>query len=68
MFKASEIASQLGNPKAMNIVLLGALVEAMQIPGEIQWEEIIRSTVKPAFADLNVAAFKAGQEQVRMNA
>lgn len=68
VFKASEIASQLGNPKAMNIVLLGALVEAMQIPGEIQWEEIIRSTVKPAFADLNVAAFKAGQEQVRMNA
>ncbi|MBR2389218.1 MAG: indolepyruvate oxidoreductase subunit beta, partial [Mogibacterium sp.] len=28
-FKAAEVATELGNPKAMNIVLLGALVKAM---------------------------------------
>lgn len=65
VFEASEIASRLGNPKAMNVVLLGALIKALQIPGNIDWEQIIRNTVKPAFADLNVAAFKAGQEQVK---
>ena len=65
VFKAFELAEALGNAKAMNVVLLGALVEAMALPGKIDWEKIIRSTVKPAFAELNVQAFRTGREQVR---
>ena len=59
--KATEIAKELGNEKAMNIVLLGALVKALDLPG-IDWDAQILANVKPAFADLNLKAFKAGQE------
>jgi indolepyruvate ferredoxin oxidoreductase beta subunit len=63
VFKAGEIATQLGNSKTMNIVLLGALVKAMNVPG-IDWEEIIRSNVKKGFEEINIKAFRAGAEQV----
>lgn len=60
-FDASKIAIELGNAKCMNIVLLGALLKALDLT-DINWEEIIRKEVKPAFADLNVKALKAGME------
>ncbi|MDD2484592.1 MAG: indolepyruvate oxidoreductase subunit beta [Eubacteriales bacterium] len=63
VFKASEIAEKLGNSKTMNIVLLGALVKAMDLP-DINWEEILRKKVKPAFVDINIEAFRLGQAQV----
>ena len=63
VFKAGDIAIQLGNSKTMNIVLLGALTKAMDIPG-IDWEEVIKSNVKKGFEEINVKAFRAGAEQV----
>jgi indolepyruvate ferredoxin oxidoreductase beta subunit len=63
VFKAMEVAETLGNPKVMNIVLLGALVKAMALP-DIDWELVIRDCVKPAFVDINIAAFRKGQQQV----
>ena len=63
VFKAGDIAIQLGNSKTMNIVLLGALTKAMNIPG-IDWEEVIRANVKKGFEEINVKAFRAGAEQV----
>lgn len=45
VFKAADIAKGLGNSRVMNIVLLGALVKAMNIQG-IDWEERIRKNVK----------------------
>lgn len=63
VFKAGEIAAELGNTKTMNIVLLGALVKAMDIPG-INWEEVIRSNVKKGFEEINIKAFHAGMAQV----
>ena len=45
VFKAMEVAETLGNPKVMNIVLLGALVKAMALP-DIDWELVIRDCVK----------------------
>jgi indolepyruvate ferredoxin oxidoreductase beta subunit len=63
VFKAAEIASELGNSKIMNVVLLGALVKALDVPG-IDWEQVIRDNVKAGFEDLNIKAFKAGQTQV----
>ncbi len=63
VFKASEIAEKLGNPKTMNIVLLGALVKAIDLP-DIDWEQIIQKKVKPAFVDINIKAFRLGQAQV----
>jgi indolepyruvate ferredoxin oxidoreductase beta subunit len=60
---AAGIAASLGNPRAMNIVLLGALVGALEASGAlapIDWKEKIRASVKPAFLELNIAAFAAG--------
>ena len=59
VFEAADIAQKLGNPKAMNVVLLGALVKAMDVEG-IDWEAMIRKNVKEAFAELNIKAFMAG--------
>lgn len=59
-FKAAEVATELGNPKAMNIVLLGALVKAMGGLDEIDWDAEIEANVKPKFVELNKKAFHTG--------
>lgn len=59
VFKAAAIAEELGNGKAMNIVLLGALVKALNIEG-IDWHETIRNNVKKGFEELNIKAFEEG--------
>lgn len=64
VFKAGDIAAEVGNVRTMNIVLLGALIKAMSIPG-IDWEEVIRSNVKKGFEEINIKAFRAGAEQVK---
>lgn len=61
-FKAAEIATELGNPKAMNIVLLGALVKAMGGLDDIDWDAEIEANVKAKFIDLNKKAFHAGYD------
>lgn len=61
-FKAAEIATELGNPKAMNIVLLGALVKSMGGLDDIDWDAEIEANVKAKFVDLNKKAFHAGYD------
>ncbi|KMO87709.1 indolepyruvate oxidoreductase subunit beta [Megasphaera cerevisiae DSM 20462] len=56
---ATQIASDLGNPKSANVVLLGALVEALGLH-DIDWKGIISQTVKKNFVDMNLQAFEAG--------
>lgn len=63
VFKAGEIAEKVGNSKTMNIVLLGALIKAMNLNG-IDWEQVIKNNVKKGFEEINIKAFKLGQEQV----
>ena len=60
VFKATDLAEELGNPKSMNMILLGALVKAIDLP-QIDWEEIIKRNIKPAFVDINLKAFQVGQ-------
>lgn len=64
VFKAGEIAAELGNTKTMNIVLFGAMVKAMKLE-DIQWEKVIKSNVKKGFEDINIKAFRAGAAQVK---
>lgn len=59
-FKAGEIAEGLGNSKAMNVVLLGALVKAIGGLDDVDWMKQVEANVKPKFIDLNKEAFKAG--------
>lgn len=60
---ATKIATDLGNPKSANVVLLGALIEALGLH-DIDWKSIIAKTVKPAFVDINLKAFDAGMAAV----
>jgi len=64
VIKAAEIAKQLGNSKAMNVVLFGALVKGMNLT-EIDWESAIRKNVKPHTAEINIQAFKAGMDAIQ---
>lgn len=59
VIEAGKIAEGLGNAKAMNIVLLGALVKAMAVP-DVDWHKAIEANVKPQFTELNISAFEAG--------
>ena len=60
---ATKIATDLGNPKSANVVLLGALVKAMGLTN-IDWKPLISKTVKPKFIDINLKAFEAGMAAV----
>ena len=59
LVEATKIAEGLGNARAANIVLLGTIIKNMHLE-EINWEQIIRDNVKPAFAELNLKALEAG--------
>jgi indolepyruvate ferredoxin oxidoreductase beta subunit len=61
---AAEIALSLGNPKCMNLVMFGALTVALDLR-DIDWEEIIRKTVPPAYLELNLRAYRAGVAAVQ---
>ena len=60
---AAGIAEDLGNARAMNMVLLGCTVKIMDLT-DIDWQRIIRENVKPAFAGLNYQALEAGMKAV----
>ncbi len=54
-------AKELGNIKALNIVMLGLMAKNTGIPEDI-WHEAIRETVKERFVALNLKAFDTGYQ------
>ncbi len=65
VFKAAELAEGLGNLKTMNVIVVGALVRAMGLENIVDWNEVIKETVKAHFVDINIKAFQLGMEQVK---
>ena len=65
IFKAAELAENLGNIKTMNVIIVGALVKALGLENIVDWTEVIQETVKGKFIDINVKAFNIGIEQVK---
>jgi indolepyruvate ferredoxin oxidoreductase beta subunit len=63
LISATEKAIELGNAKAMNIIMLGALVKKMKLE-ELDFISAIKENVKPKFIDLNIAAFTLGLKLV----
>lgn len=61
IINAAEIAESLGNIKAQNVVLLGALIKALELT-DIDWEEIVKENVPSKIVDLNLKALKLGLE------
>ncbi len=58
---ALSIARDLGNTRAVNVVLLGALAKGMKIAKQ-QWLTALEKTVPARFLDLNLKAFEAGYQ------
>ena len=59
VINAFDKASEIGNIKVMNVILLGTVVKMMNLE-DIDWEEIIRNNVKKKFIDVNIKAFNEG--------
>ncbi|MCL2399002.1 MAG: indolepyruvate oxidoreductase subunit beta [Defluviitaleaceae bacterium] len=60
---AFEEALALGNPKVLNIVLLGTIVKMMDLT-KVNWDEIIANEVKADFVELNQKALACGLKLV----
>ncbi len=64
IINALEIATKLGNPRAVNSVMMGILAEKSALPIQ-SWEQAIKQLVKHRFVDINLAAFNCGRENCK---
>ena len=63
VINAADKATELGNAKVMNIILLGTVIKGMHLE-DIDWEQIIRDNVKKKFIDINIRALHEGMALV----
>lgn len=56
---ALTLANEAGNPKAVNVVLIGVMAKNTDIPYDV-WVETIRKTVPEKFLEVNLKAFDLG--------
>ena len=61
---ASGIGTEKGDARAANIVLLGVLSKAIDLP-EAAWYDAIKECLRPNYLAMNLEAFAAGQEAGR---
>lgn len=59
---AMALALEAGNPKAVNMVLMGVLAARMDVPEKV-WQAALESQVPARFLELNRRAFALGQAQ-----
>ena len=60
-FNATALAKESGNTMAVNMVLLGALIQTKTIPLSVEnVKEAMKTTTKKAFLDINLKAFDLG--------
>lgn len=60
---AAGLAAEQGNPKGMNVVLLGALIKAIGLQDN-DWVTALRDNVKPRFLEANLRCLAAGMNQL----
>ena len=57
---AVGVAEKICDTRVANVVLLGAMSTALDLPAEC-WEEAIAQCVKPKFREINMRAFEEGK-------
>ena len=57
---AAIVATEVGNIRAANVVILGALSTNLDLP-EQAWHDSISASVKKKFVDINLEAFNKGR-------
>ena len=62
-FDAGAIAGELGNPKLVNTIMLGAISEHLPFPADVLKSNIVEGfrAYKPKLAESNARAFDAGR-------
>ncbi len=63
LVKGTEIALQLGDVRAANVVLLGAISKCFEVNGDL-WLKTILNYLPPKVHELNRKAFSAGRDQI----
>lgn len=63
LVKGTEIALQIGDVRAANVVLLGAISKLFEVNEEL-WLSTILNHLPPKVHELNKKAFSAGREQI----
>jgi indolepyruvate ferredoxin oxidoreductase beta subunit len=63
LVRGTEIASQLGDVRAANVVLLGAISKLFEV-GEDLWINTILNYLPPKVHELNKRAFSEGRRQI----
>jgi len=56
-----DLAEQAGNPRTVNVVLLGALSNSLQ-PTHEQWVSALRHLIPEKFLEVNLKAFELGRQ------
>jgi len=59
--EADRIATELGNPRLVNTILLGVMSNYLPFEKEL-WLETLKNKVKAKFVDINLKAFERGCE------
>ncbi len=59
-FNAGQAAIELGNARVMNIIMLGAMVEAFGMD-QFDWDAALEKQVPQKFLDINRKAFEVGR-------
>ena len=62
VFNATQIARKLGNERAQNIVLLGALIKALGID-DMDWDSVLEQLMPAKVLELNKKALREGMAQ-----
>jgi indolepyruvate ferredoxin oxidoreductase, beta subunit len=65
LLDAVQIAQAIGEPRAANIVLVGALSAHLTLPAEV-WPQAVGQSVKPKYRDINLRALDAGRQAAKL--
>jgi len=63
---ATAKAKELGNVRAVNVLLLGALSSLLDIPAQV-WVDVIAKYVPDKYRELNIRAFQEGRVLIKPN-
>lgn len=60
VIKAFKFSKELGNVRTQNIIMLGALIEYIDIKN-VDWVDILKNMIKEKYVDLNIEALTIGK-------
>jgi indolepyruvate ferredoxin oxidoreductase beta subunit len=60
LIDADAAAEQLGHPRVMNVVILGALIKLLKLTDLVDWQEQVAAAVRPQFREVDQKALEIG--------